>query len=68
MSDDGLAAPQARWSALGKAHDIELMLCSAASARRLPELLAQGLPAPFREAGLAEMFDLLGNSDRVVTF
>lgn len=68
MADDGLPAPQAQWAALARDNGIDLLLCSAAAARRMPEALAADLEKPFREAGLAEMLELMDGCDRVVTF
>jgi sulfur relay (sulfurtransferase) complex TusBCD TusD component (DsrE family) len=43
---------------------VPLLLCSAASQRRLERAPETG----FREAGLAEILDLMNSCDRVVTF
>ena len=68
MADDGIPGPQDCWQALGRAHDIDLALCSAAAARRLPGNPAGCVPQPFREAGLAELFGMLESCQRLVTF
>lgn len=67
-SDPGAVDLHREWSELGRAHGIDMLLCSAASARRLPETVAGALQDPFREAGIVEMIELAGASDRVVSF
>lgn len=67
-ADPGAADLHDAWLALAEAHGIDLMLCSADSARRLPADVMDGLAAPWREAGLAEGLARIGDADRVVTF
>ena len=55
------------WQEMAEKNDIDLMLCSAATARRLPRD-ATLLPLPFREAGLVEMISIMAACDRVVSF
>lgn len=52
------------WRALARDHGVAMLLCSSASQRRL----ARAPGAPFREAGLAEVMELMASCDRVVTF
>ena len=52
------------WAEFSGEKDCELLLCSAAAQRRLPE----SPPEPWREAGLAEFVDALQSCDRVVGF
>ena len=63
-SDSGCPDLDAAWRELAAAHDVPLLVCSSAAARRLPT--APGMP--FREAGLAELFELMTACDRVVGF
>ena len=67
-SDDGLPSPVQDWCELAGQGNTELLLCSAASARRLAQSVVNDLPVEFREAGLVEMWDLAGRCDRIVTF
>ena len=55
------------WREIAEKHEIDLMLCSASTARRLPRDAAW-LPPPFREAGLVEMISIMATCDRVVSF
>lgn len=68
LSDDGLDSPQGRWCKLASEQGFDLLLCSAAAVRRLPASSGASWPAPFIEAGLAQMWDRAGLADRVVTF
>ncbi len=68
VSDDGLPSPVQSWVELAEYGETELLLCSAASARRLAQSAVNELPGAFREAGLVEMWGLAGRCDRVVTF
>ncbi len=56
------------YAELARAHDFELLLCSAAAARRLPTTGADALEPPWREAGLARGFELMAAAERVVSF
>jgi len=56
------------WQALGEDSGIDLMLCSAALARRLPEGALTGMGSRFRPAGLVELVTVMQACDRVVTF
>ena len=67
-SDDGLPSPVHSWCELAGRGETELLLCSAASARRLAQSAVNELPTAFREAGLVEMWGLAEHCDRVVTF
>ena len=63
-TDSGAQDLSAAWSAIAGEHGVALMLCSAAATRRLPA----AVPGPYREAGLAELFEMMSLSDRVVAF
>jgi sulfur relay protein TusD/DsrE len=63
-TDAGTPELSNAWCALAQQSSAELLLCSASSQRRLAEAPGSG----FREAGLAEMLELMTVSDRVVTF
>jgi len=67
-SDDGLPSPFETWCELARDQGVRLLLCSAASARRLDQPAVDSLPDAFREAGLAAMWELAQRCDRVVTF
>lgn len=67
-SDDGLPSPIETWCELAGEKGTQMLLCSAASARRLDRQAADSLPDAFREAGLAAMWELARRCDRVVTF
>lgn len=67
-ADPGTEDHWRAWDGLAREHDFDLLLCSAAAARRLPADQADGLEAPWREAGLAEGLGLIGQADRVVSF
>lgn len=64
MADSGHEHPADAW-AVAAGSDTELLLCSSAVARRFDGSLDTG---PFREAGLARMWALALECDRVVTF
>jgi tRNA 2-thiouridine synthesizing protein D len=64
IADSGTPCLRDAWRELAQQHDVPLLLCSSASQRRLD----QALPARFREAGLAEVLELMGSCDRVVSF
>lgn len=68
LSDDGMASPVTQWCQLANEHSIDMLLCSAAAARRFPADFAKILPTPFTEAGLAQMWVRAGLCDRVVSF
>ncbi len=53
------------WKDYAGRNDTRLLLCSASSLRRLPP---GGNDPAFEITGLAEMLELLQQSDRVVTF
>jgi len=52
------------WRFLAEPSGFPLLVCSSAAQRRMPE--APG--AAYREAGLAELLEIMATSDRVVTF
>jgi len=66
MSDSGQEKPAEAWMTLA-GQEIELLLCSSAAARRLDGIPAETASA-FREAGLARMWALASDCDRVVNF
>jgi sulfur relay (sulfurtransferase) complex TusBCD TusD component (DsrE family) len=63
-ADPGAPDLRADWLELSRTHGFPLLLCSSAAQRRLPEPPGEG----FREAGLAEVLEMIAASDRVVTF
>jgi sulfur relay (sulfurtransferase) DsrF/TusC family protein len=64
VSDSGTPALRDAWLELMRQYDLPLLLCSAAAQRQLEACPRGG----FREAGLAEVLDLMDGCDRVVTF
>lgn len=64
VCDNGTPALRDAWLELARQHSLPLLLCSAAAQRRLEACPRGG----FREAGLAEVLDLMDGCDRVVTF
>ena len=72
-ADDGLPSPFEGWIRLSDDHGVQLLLCSAAIARRLDRQARNAIAVDepggsFHEAGLARMWDLAADCDRVVTF
>jgi len=63
-NDPGTPCLHDAWLGLSREHGVPLLLCSSAAQRRLEVAPAQG----FREAGLAEVLELLRFCDRVVSF
>jgi len=66
-----------RWKALSKDHEVDLVVCIAASLRRgilnseesaRYEKSSHNCEAPFNISGLGQMIDACVNSDRVITF
>jgi tRNA 2-thiouridine synthesizing protein D len=68
LSDDGLDSPQRRWRTLSEEHQLQVWLCPAASARRLPASLLSQLPAHCSQAGLTSLLETMGEIDRLVSF
>jgi sulfur relay (sulfurtransferase) complex TusBCD TusD component (DsrE family) len=64
ITDSGTPALRDAWLALAALHGLPLLLCSSAAQRRLDDCPSGG----FREAGLAEVLDLMRSCDRVVSF
>lgn len=64
VSDGGTPDLNKSWSELARSEGFPLLLCSSAAQRRLEIMPENG----FREAGLAEVVELMGEVDRVVTF
>lgn len=62
--DRGTPALRDAWLELARQHGVPLLLCSAAAQRRLGSCP----PGGFREAGLAEVLDLMTGCDRTVNF
>lgn len=62
--DNGTPCLSRAWQKLAGQGEIPLLLCSSAAQRRFQ----QAPEGDFREAGLAEMMELMAGSDRVVTF
>ena len=63
-ADGGTPCLAEAWQVLAGQGGIPLLLCSSDAQRRLQQAPEGG----FREAGLAEMMELMVRSDRVVTF
>jgi sulfur relay (sulfurtransferase) complex TusBCD TusD component (DsrE family) len=63
-TDAGTPPLRDAWRTLAEAHDFPLLLCRSAAERRLPAPPGPG----FREAGLAEVLELMSSCDRVVSF
>lgn len=63
-TDSGTPVLRDAWADLSREHGVPLLLCSAAAQRRLEQ--APG--GRFREAGLAEVLELMRSCDRVVSF
>lgn len=64
-ADAGTPELTSAWCRFAAHSGTRLLLCSASSQRRLPE----GAAAPqFIHTGLAEMFELMQQADRLVTF
>jgi sulfur relay (sulfurtransferase) complex TusBCD TusD component (DsrE family) len=64
ITDSGTPALRDAWLELARQHGVPLLLCSSAAQRRLEACPTGG----FREAGLAEVLDLMSSCDRVVSF
>lgn len=62
--DSGTPCLAEAWQQLAGEGKIPILLCSSAAQRRFQQPPGMG----FREAGLAEMMELMSASDRVVTF
>lgn len=62
--DSGTVCLAGAWRSLAEQAGIPLLVCSAAAQRRLKEPSQDG----FREAGLAEVMEIMASCDRVVTF
>lgn len=67
-SDAGLSSPQDAWLQFHQDHGVELLLCPAAAARRLPVSRLGSDIDSFRQAGLAHLLEAMTQSDRVVHF
>jgi tRNA 2-thiouridine synthesizing protein D len=52
------------WENFSERHGSRLLLCSSSRQRRLPETFAAGR---FKDSGLAEMLELMQESDRVIS-
>lgn len=63
-TDAGTPALFEAWPEFAQSSGAELLLCRSSGQRNL----AQSPSGPFREAGLAEMIELMAASDRVVTW
>jgi tRNA 2-thiouridine synthesizing protein D len=62
--DSGTPCLAEAWQALSRQENVPMLLCSSAAQRRLASAPGEG----FREAGLAEVMELMAGSDRVMTF
>jgi tRNA 2-thiouridine synthesizing protein D len=68
QTDPGAQDLHHEFARLARENQIDLMLCSAAAARRLSAGTIAELPMPYREAGLGEWLALLSRFERVVSF
>lgn len=66
MSDDSMPSMKTAWTQLARQHGIELLLCSADTARRLPARAVQDTGTT--QAGLAHWWQLAAECDRMVSF
>lgn len=57
LSDDGVPGPQSEWRRLAAECGVDLVLCPAASARRLSAADLERLPSMFRQAGLTHVLE-----------
>ena len=64
VCDPGTPDLSAAWTKFARECGAPLLLCSSASQRRLSSAPGEG----FREAGLAEVLELMDGCDRVVSF
>lgn len=65
VADAGTPELSAAWRELAALSGARLLLCSASSQRRLPA----GSETPgFQQTGLADMLELMQQSDRVISF
>ncbi len=64
VTDSGTPDLNASWAELARIAEFPLLLCSSAAQRRLEAAPGDS----FRETGLAEIVELMGDVDRVVTF
>ena len=64
VTDSGTPDLNDSWLELARTGGFPLLLCSSAAQRRLEVAPGNG----FREAGLAEIVEMMGSVDRVVTF
>ena len=62
--DNGTPDMRAAWLSVQQQKGVPLLLCSSAAQRRLERAPTEG----FREAGLAEILELMGGCDRLVSF
>jgi sulfur relay (sulfurtransferase) complex TusBCD TusD component (DsrE family) len=62
--DSGTPCLHDAWLEVSRARGVPLLLCSSAAQRRLEAAPSEG----FREAGLAEVLELMRSCDRVVSF
>jgi sulfur relay protein TusD/DsrE len=68
VSDGGLESPQSAWATLATEQGTDLLLCPAATARRMAPSMVESLPACWRQAGLASLLEIMSASDRVLHF
>lgn len=67
QADPGATDLSKGYASLAQSGQFQLLLCSAALSRRF-EASADTFQAPWQAAGLARWVELLGESDRVVSF
>lgn len=65
VADAGTPELASSWKDFSDTHGARLLLCSSSSQRRIP---AGSAGSEFLETGLAEMLELMQESERVVSF
>lgn len=67
-ADAGALDLAGEWAAVAGEHGVDLMVCSAAAARRFPDAAEDVCGRGFRIAGLVELLEEMDHCERVVTF
>lgn len=68
VADAGTPELTAAWAELATGHGTELLVCSAAAARRLPDRGGASMAPGYRLAGLVEIMERVAEYDRLVSF
>lgn len=64
VTDNGTPDLHSEWQSLAQQHGFPLLVCSSAAQRRMDNAGS----SLYREAGLAEVMEILASSDRLVSF